>query len=236
MTPTRYRLLRAAAVRVELHVALVDELAIGPEQLDAVQLHVDLVGPLARLPTVPETQLDRDAVLGRARRDARVGQAEQRAAGRDRTVGVHLRDVIVHTVGLDVELAQDATARLVAAGVAADDHLLAVDRGDEPAEGDEVAHFGRRRRWRVDGVDVGDEGTVELVDAVGQAVSDRYRGTGRGAAADEGVDLYERGAHEAGRRLVDDHIRRDAISTVVLGDDDALARSDGDRGEDTARG
>jgi hypothetical protein len=64
---------------------------------------------------------------------------------RDRAVRGDVGHVIVNAVRHDVELAQNSAAGLVAADVSANHDLLAVHRGDEPLERDEVTH---RRRWR----------------------------------------------------------------------------------------
>src|SRR5688572_8858140 len=58
-----------AAVGVILHVANVDELTAWAQQLNTVEFHVNQVGILARFPTVPQPQLDLDAVLRGAGHD-----------------------------------------------------------------------------------------------------------------------------------------------------------------------
>src|SRR5690348_280606 len=99
---------RAAAVRVILHVALVEVLAIRAQDLHAVQLHIDDVSPLPRLAAIPHAHLDGHAVLGGPSGHARVREAGEWPT-RDRTVGVDVRDVIVDAIRHDMELAQNPT-------------------------------------------------------------------------------------------------------------------------------
>ena len=104
--------------------------------------------------------------------------------------------MVVHAVGLDVELTEDPAARLVATGVAADDHLLAVHLGHEATEGDEVAYLLRWRR--LDVVDEGDRLTVVAVHDELAPVRERQRTDRRQRAVHLLVDLHSTDALESG--------------------------------------